>query len=613
MAAPAERRAEKRVPRCIKCRAADAAALVNQTEALCAGCLRGALLGKFKSAVNSGKLVAKDDHVLLAFSGGAASRCALDFLLAIQSPLLHSQGAAPLGAQGAAARGRIPFRLSVAYVDERVAVGNDLLPRGTADRLACELREIVSDAVAAHRGARDCSGGDCGEGGGRGAAREGGAGSENGGGHGVAFHVVRLESALADGGSAPADGGSAPADGESAPADGESAPADGESAPADGESAPADGGSAPADGGGAPMEGDGGDGESRAEGLASRLAVVVGGAAEGTGREDVVGALRLDALMLLVVSGALSFCLAPLPCRSSLPPQLAQRLRCSKVVVGSTASRLAAHTIAATAKAQGFALPADLAVWDARRGVPVVRPLRDCSLRDLALLAHLHCLRTAFAPSLATRASLRGGAGSGATGGAESINALAAWFLEGLQRESSGRQFTVTRTALKLQPFPFNLPPSLAPPSPTAADSPPPPLCAICLAPLPPSALAPPLPPEPPASGVATAAAAPSLPLSPSSSPLCCSCRWGVVGAGEATRMGGKRGTGGAERGRENGEGGRGEVEGGGGGAGAGGAGGVAGLPEAFLARGRAGSASYSHWLRQCERSMIADCLLEGD
>ncbi|CAI5940551.1 unnamed protein product [Closterium sp. NIES-65] len=479
MAAPAERRAEKRVPRCIKCRAADAAALVNQTEALCAGCLRGALLGKFKSAVNGGKLVAKDDHVLLAFSGGAASRCALDFLLAIQSPLLHSQGAAPLGAQGAAARGRIPFRLSVAYVDERVAVGNDLLPRGTADRLACELREIVSDAVAAHRGARDCSGGDCGEGGGRGAAREGGAGSENGGGHGVAFHVVRLESALADGGSAPADGGSAPADG----------------------------GSAPADGGGAPMEGDGGDGESRAEGLASRLAVVVGGAAEGTGREDVVGALRLDALMLL-----------------------AQRLRCSKVVVGSTASRLAAHTIAATAKAQGFALPADLAVWDARRGVPVVRPLRDCSLRDLALLAHLHCLRTAFAPSLATRASLRGGAGSGATGGAESINALAAWFLEGLQRESSGRH-----------------------------------------------------------------------------------CRWGVVGAGEATRMGGKRGTGGAERGRENGEGGRGEVEGGGGGAGAGGAGGVAGLPEAFLARGRAGSASYSHWLRQCERSMIADCLLEGD
>ncbi|CAI5489516.1 unnamed protein product [Closterium sp. Naga37s-1] len=191
MAAPAERRAEKRVPRCIKCRAADAAALVNQTEALCAGCLRGALLGKFKSAVNGGKLVAKDDHVLLAFSGGAASRCALDFLLAIQSPLLHSQGAAPLGAQGAAARGRIPFRLSVAYVDERVAVGNDLLPRGTADRLACELRKIVSDAVAAHRGARDCSGGDCGEGGGRGAAREGGAGAENGGPHGVAFHVWR--------------------------------------------------------------------------------------------------------------------------------------------------------------------------------------------------------------------------------------------------------------------------------------------------------------------------------------------------------------------------------------------------------------------------------------
>ncbi|CAI5482920.1 unnamed protein product [Closterium sp. Yama58-4] len=167
------------------CRAADAAALVNQTEALCAACLRGALLGKFKSAANGGKLVAKDDHVLLAFSGGAASRCALDFLLAIQSPLLHSQGAAPLGAQGAAARGRIPFRLSVAYVDERVAVGNDLLPRGTADKLACELREIVRDAVAAHRGARDYKGRENGEGG-RGEVEGGGWGAGAGGAGGMA-------------------------------------------------------------------------------------------------------------------------------------------------------------------------------------------------------------------------------------------------------------------------------------------------------------------------------------------------------------------------------------------------------------------------------------------
>ncbi|CAI7842537.1 unnamed protein product, partial [Closterium sp. NIES-53] len=254
----------------------------------------------------------------------------------------------------------------------------------------------------------------------------------------------------------------------------------------------------------------------------------------------------------------------------------------------------------------GFALPADLAVWDARRGVPVVRPLRDCSLRDLALLAHLSRLRTAFNPSLATpaslatRASLRRGAGSGATGGAGSINALAASFLEGLQRESSGRQFTVTRTALKLQPFPFNLPPSLAPPSPTAADSPPLPLCAICLAPLPPPALAPPPPPDPPASGVAPSAAAPAPPLHSSSTPLCCSCRWGVVGAGGW--VGERAGGGAAERIRENGEGGQRKAEEGGGGAGAGGAVGVAGLPEAFLARGRAGSASYAQWLRQCER-----------
>ncbi|GJP32368.1 hypothetical protein CLOM_g16964 [Closterium sp. NIES-68] len=583
MAAAGEGLRARLVPRCIKCRERDAAALVNQTEALCALCLRGALLGKFKSAVNGGKLIAKDDHVLLAFSGGAASRCALDFLLAIQSPFLDSQGAAPLGAQGAAARGRIPFRLSVGHVDESVAVGNDLLPRGTADRLAGEMREVVRDAVATHREARAAGagvgaggggggdsggGGGCAEGRGQGAARGGGRGGEEGEQQGVAVHVVPLESALAPGESGPV--GSDPS--------------------GDGGGGSGDGGGGSGGGGGGSGGGGGGSGAER---LAAQLAAAVAGAADGTGREDLVEAMRMDALHLL-----------------------AYRVGCSKIVVGTTVTRMAARVIAATAKAQGFSLPTDLAVFDCRRPVPVLRPLRDCCQRDLALLAHLLRLQTVFLPSLATQASLRsscppgrrrGGGGGGAAAGAGSINALAASFMAGLNSANSGRQFTVTRTALKLQPFPFNRAPSLAPPSPSTADSPPLPLCAICLSPLPPPAHTPPTPSQP-------------LSSAPSA-PLCCSCRCGVMGEVGDGREGGRA------RGEERKEDGQEEAEGGGGRAEEGRAGEgkgcrelrseraveqLVGLPAAFLARGRGGSASYTEWLRQAERSMIADCLLEG-
>ncbi|GJP48568.1 hypothetical protein CLOM_g7854 [Closterium sp. NIES-68] len=416
MAAAGEGLRARLVPRCIKCRERDAAALVNQTEALCALCLRGALLGKFKSAVNGGKLIAKDDHVLLAFSGGAASRCALDFLLAIQSPFLDSQGAAP-SARKARQRGGA-FRSASLWATWTRA------------------RALLALALA----------------------------------------------------------------------------------------------------------------------LAVAVAVTV------------------------VVA-------------------LAYRVGCSKIVVGTTVTRMAARVIAATAKAQGFSLPTDLAVFDCRRPVPVLRPLRDCCQRDLALLAHLLRLQTVFLPSLATQASLRSSCPPGRRRGSGGAG----------QRLGRGASMRWRHRSWRLQPFPFNRAPSLAPPSPSTADSPPLPLCAICLSPLPPPAHTPPTPSQP-------------LSSAPSA-PLCCSCRCGVMGEVGDGREGGRA------RGEERKEDGQEEAEGGGGRAEEGRAGEgkgcrelrseraveqLVGLPAAFLARGRGGSASYTEWLRQAERSMIADCLLEG-
>ena len=55
---------------CTKCKEEDAPA----NELLCASCLHTSLVSKFKTAVNKNSLVMPFDNVLLAFSGGPASR-----------------------------------------------------------------------------------------------------------------------------------------------------------------------------------------------------------------------------------------------------------------------------------------------------------------------------------------------------------------------------------------------------------------------------------------------------------------------------------------------------------------------------------------------------------
>ena len=148
-----------------------------------------------------------------------------------------------------------------------------------------------------------------------------------------------------------------------------------------------------------------------------RLQAVLRGAADATGRQDLAEVLRTRLLL-----------------------KAAKAMGCGKVVVGETATRLAARIIADVAKGRGFGLPADLAVWDDREGwgermgegpkeasekapcslvqravrpAPVViRPLRDCLLAELAMHCQLAGLRTVFVPNLHTS----GGVGARARG-----------------------------------------------------------------------------------------------------------------------------------------------------------------------------------------------------
>lgn len=93
----------------------------------------------------------------------------------------------------------------------------------------------------------------------------------------------------------------------------------------------------------------------------------------------------------------------------------------------------------------------------------VVRPVRDCAARDLALACRMWRLGTApRARALNPRAPR----------GRPSLNALAAAFVVGLQAALPSTVPTLLRTALKLQAFPFNQMPGAGEPAGGCAASP---------------------------------------------------------------------------------------------------------------------------------------------
>eukprot|EP00741_Cyanophora_paradoxa_P020114 tig00021234_g19415.t1 len=98
------------------------------------------------------------------------------------------------------------------------------------------------------------------------------------------------------------------------------------------------------------------------------------GAASATAREDLASALRLRALL-----------------------QLARDRSCARVIVCSTATRLAAGSLAAVCKGRGASAPWDAAALDGRLGggPALVRPMRELLSKEVALYARMEGLEPA--------------------------------------------------------------------------------------------------------------------------------------------------------------------------------------------------------------------------
>uniref|UniRef100_A0A0D9Y100 Cytoplasmic tRNA 2-thiolation protein 2 n=1 Tax=Leersia perrieri TaxID=77586 RepID=A0A0D9Y100_9ORYZ len=121
---------------CGKCGAA--AVAVAGGLGLCGECFRAHLFGKFKLAVTSNAMVRPTDSLLLAFSGGPASRVALQFIHEMRSKAIESWDASNSQA--------LPvFGIGVAFVDESIMCSK---PKDEIEMAIEDIKSIVSGLSA---------------------------------------------------------------------------------------------------------------------------------------------------------------------------------------------------------------------------------------------------------------------------------------------------------------------------------------------------------------------------------------------------------------------------------------------------------------------------------
>ncbi|GLT74473.1 hypothetical protein SLA2020_462680 [Shorea laevis] len=103
----------------------------------CGDCFRSNLYGKFKHAVSSNAMITPSDKVLVAFSGGASSRVALQFVHEMQQKAQKNYEASK-------DRSLPVFRVGVAFIDESAVIS---VPSQEVENAIEEIRLIVSNAA----------------------------------------------------------------------------------------------------------------------------------------------------------------------------------------------------------------------------------------------------------------------------------------------------------------------------------------------------------------------------------------------------------------------------------------------------------------------------------
>lgn len=123
---------------CFKCKKENAVVPVQSSNpnegGLCLSCFHSSLFGKFKLAVTSHSMISPTDNILVAFSGGPASRVVLQFIHEMQYKAKRNLDASN-------DRSSPVFGVGVAFIDESAV---SLVPSHKVDIAIQEIKLIVS-------------------------------------------------------------------------------------------------------------------------------------------------------------------------------------------------------------------------------------------------------------------------------------------------------------------------------------------------------------------------------------------------------------------------------------------------------------------------------------
>lgn len=129
---------------CVKCKANEPIAAAAAADGrFCADCFRSNLFGKFRHAVASNAMISPADNVLVAFSGGHASRVALQFVHDMQSKAQKN-----FDASRDLDRSLPVFGVGVAFIDESAAC---LIPSSEMDGVLRDIKLMVSQLSPPHK------------------------------------------------------------------------------------------------------------------------------------------------------------------------------------------------------------------------------------------------------------------------------------------------------------------------------------------------------------------------------------------------------------------------------------------------------------------------------
>ncbi|KAF5750219.1 cytoplasmic tRNA 2-thiolation protein 2 [Tripterygium wilfordii] len=120
---------------CIKCKANSPISCTGEDVRFCADCFRSNLYGKFRLAVSSHAMITPSDKVLVAFSGGPASRVALQFVHEMQNRAQKNFDASR-------DRSLPVFGVGVAVIDESAIYP---IPAHEFDEAITEIKLVVSN------------------------------------------------------------------------------------------------------------------------------------------------------------------------------------------------------------------------------------------------------------------------------------------------------------------------------------------------------------------------------------------------------------------------------------------------------------------------------------